>query len=777
MNAEDKKDTELSPLKRAYLALDKMQAKLERLEQRRREPIALVGIGCRFPGHANDPHALWQLLQQGRYAVADMPPGRFDVAELDRLSELTRPSSQLRRGGSAAGLSMTREELTGLASRLRRGGFVDDVDGFDPSFFHLSAGEAAAMDPQQRLLLEVAWEALEDAGLPAEAIAGSRTGVYVGFMDSDYLLLTYSDPNNIGRHTFHGTEHGVLANRISYTFDLRGPSVALDAACPSGLIGIQLACQSLRSGDTDLSIVGAVSLNLLPLALVGLSHMVRLAPDGRHKAFDASADGIVPSEGCGAVVLKRLSDAERDGDRVYAVLHGVEVAQLGRTNGLNTPSAPMLRQVMARAVEQSGLVPAQITYVEGHGAATGLGDQMELEALASVFGTGRPDGRLCAVGSVKTNLGHTKGACSIAAVIKTALCLYHRTIAPIVHLTTPNASVNLTGKSLSFPVRAEPWDTGGEPRYAAVQVYGTGGTLSAAVLGEAAKAEPASEAEAGRPYLLPLSAHDPKTLQALLGAYEDYLADADRGGHSSLRDICYHVAVRRSHHSHRIAVPGSTHQEMLRAVRELRRGWQTGTASFIEKMARTSPRLVYLFTGHAGSWPAASLSFLEEYPIFKATLDECDRALKRHLNISIRSQKTHATDLEAGRPDPWSFAVQTALAALFRSLGLSPDAVAGCGGGEVAAALVSGTLSLETAAGLVCGEPSHLALAPASSICLLSSRDGRPLAAEPMNSPRFRQQARTRREAMVRALEREGHASFLALDPSDASVVKDESCV
>ncbi|MEH2080432.1 MAG: polyketide synthase, partial [Nostoc sp.] len=373
------------------------------------EPIAIIGIGCRFPG-ANNPESFWQLLRNGVDAITEVPKERWDI---DALYD-PKPA--------------TPEKMN-----TRWGGFLELVDQFEPSFFGISPREAEPMDPQQRLLLEVTWEALENAAIVPPKLAGSRTGVFIGICNADYHRLLYQNILRINGHSGTGTAFSIAANRLSYVLDLRGPSVAIDTACSSSLVAVHFACQSLQSGESNLCLVGGVNLILSPEPSITFSQAHMMSADGRCKTFDASADGYVRGEGCGMVVLKRLKDALQDKDNIQAIIKGSAVNQDGLSNGLTAPNGLSQQAVIREALENAGVAPVQISYVEAHGTATSLGDPIEVKSLKAVLMQNRQPDQLCWIGSVKTNIGHLEAAAGIAGLIKTVLSLQHKQIAPHLH--------------------------------------------------------------------------------------------------------------------------------------------------------------------------------------------------------------------------------------------------------------------------------------------------------------------------------------------------------
>jgi acyl transferase domain-containing protein/D-arabinose 1-dehydrogenase-like Zn-dependent alcohol dehydrogenase len=529
--------SDLSAVKLALLG-NRFRAETEGIEILRSEPIAIVGIGCRFPGGVDSPESFWDLLVRGGDAVVEMPPERAALGSL---------------AGTVGGATV-------------RGGFLDQrIDLFDPAFFGLSQAEAARMDPQQRLLLEVAWEALEDAGLLPGELAGSATGVFIGLSSQDLALLAGRDADRL-RKIGPGLSHNMAANRLSYFLDLSGPSLEVDTACSSSLVAVHLACGQLRSRECDLALAGGVSLLLVPELASAYADLGLLAVDGRCKAFDATADGFGRGEGCGMVVLKRLSDALADRDPIRAVLRGSAVNQNGRSNGITAPQGLAQRQVFRRALENAGISPARLGYIEAHGTGTPLGDLIEVEALAEVLG--ESDGEpWCTLGSVKTNIAHLEAAAGIASLIKAALVLERGAIPPNLHCRTLHPEIARLRTPFVLPCELQPWPAE-RPRLAGVHSLGIGGTNAHAIL-EAAPSTPwqvPEEADAepdasGAPVrLLTLSGHTAEVLRERVRSLRDFLER--RGRRLPLADVCYTAAVRRSHHPLRLAALARTTAEM-----------------------------------------------------------------------------------------------------------------------------------------------------------------------------------------------------------------------
>lgn len=645
------------------------------------DPIAIIGMGCRFPGGADSPGKFWQLLKSGVDAVSEVPAQRWDVnAFYD--SDPAAPGKM----------------------STRWGGFLEQVDQFDAQFFGISPREAVSMDPQQRLLLEVSWEALEDAGQVVDRLSGSQTGVFVGVSFSDYTLLQLADIFNIDAYAATGNAHSVMAGRLSYLLDLHGPSVAVDTACSSSLVALHLACQSLKNKECNLAVAGAVNMILLPVAAVCFSKWGMMAADGRCKTFDARADGFVRGEGCGVVVLKRLSDALADGDNILALIPGSSVNQDGRSTGLTAPNGRSQQAVVRQALANAGVTPAQITYIETHGTGTALGDPLEVEALGAVFGQNGEKRRSCAIGAVKTNIGHLEAAAGIAGLIKVVLSLRHEAIPPNLHFETLNPHISLAGTPFVIPTELRPWPSGAERRYAGVSSFGFSGTNAHVVLEEAPRrpeADRREEPSAGRPYLLPLSARSPEALNALARIYRDSLETLEPGGVGSVADIVYTASVRRSHHHDRLAVVGRSHRELVENLGAFLEGTaRPGTSSGRVDPGRQQG-LVFAFSGQGSQWVGMGRELLKAEPVFRTTVEQCDALLRRHAGWSLLDEL--GADASRSRLDetevaqPALFALQVALAALWRSWGIVPDAVVGHSLGEVAAAHVAGALSLEEA--------------------------------------------------------------------------------
>ncbi len=684
----------LHHLSATKLALLAKQAYAQVEEVLHAEPIAVIGMGCRFPGGADNPQAYWDLLCRATDAIGETPADRWDAGAY-YADDFAAPGKM----------------------NTRRGGYLPAVDGFDAAFFEISPREAERMDPQQRLLLEVAYEAFEDAGLTRRELGGSQTGVFVASYHNDYTQQQYADLASINLRTLTGTLHSIAANRISYLFDLHGPSMALDTACSSSLVAVHLACQSLRSRESDLCLAGGVSLMIGPEVNIALSKVGFMSPDGTSYTFDSRAAGFGRGEGCGVVVLKRLADALVDGDRVLAVVRGSAVNQDGRSTVLTAPSGRAQQAVIAAALRHAGVAPAQVSHIEAHGTGTLLGDPIEVEALAQVLG-GPADSALaegapadgapaCALTSVKTNFGHLEAAAGIAGLIKVVLSLQHEAIPPHLHFQELNPHIDLRGTRLFIPTELTSWPVGTSPRIAGVSSFGIGGTNAHIVIAEApAPARPASQpaalplAAAAPAALLPLSARSPQALRALVERYAAWLDDGRQP--ADLRDICYTAGVHRNHYEHRLAIVGSSRTELSARLRQHLAQARTLRAN---RGHDEPPGVAFVFSGQGPQWWAMGRELLEQEPVFRKMVERCDTLLLPLAGWSLLAE-LHAAE-ETSRLDqtevaqPAIFALQMGLHALWGAWGIAPAAVIGHSVGEIAAACAAGSLTLEQSIHLV----------------------------------------------------------------------------
>jgi acyl transferase domain-containing protein/acyl carrier protein len=637
------------------------------------EPIAVIGIGCHYPGGAEGPEAFWELLVSGRDAITEVPPERWDAWAL------YDPDPQV------PGRMVT-----------RWGGFLPDVDRFDASFFGIPPREARVMDPQQRLLLQTAWEALEDACLPPESLQGTPTGVFVGLSTLDYYTML-RDADQMDPWASTGVAPSVAAGRLAYQLGLKGPALALDTACSSSLLAVHLACQALRQGECDLALAGGANLILSPDTSCVMSAMGALSPSGRSRVFDAAADGYVRSDGCALVVLKPLSKALRDGDRILALVRGSAVNQDGRSNGLTAPHGPSQEAVIRRALERAGVEPWQVDYVEAHGVGTPLSDPLELQALAAALGPGRPPGKPLLVGSVKSQIGHAESAAGVAGLIKTVLALRHRVLPANLHFHTPNPLVPWAELPLRVVDRLLPWPPGPEPRLAGVSAFGISGTNVHVVLEEAPAPPPVPRLD--RPWhLLPLSARSPEALRRQARNFARALEyDPDLGA------LCHAAGCGRSHLAHRLALVCN---DPSQAARDLRVWADSGEVPVRMRLgqAQGTPRVALLFSGQGSQHVGMGRELYQTQPVFRSALERCaerlDARLSHPLLETMFENPRGLLDQTLGTQSAL-FSFEWSLWELWRDWGLQPVALLGHSVGEFVAACAAGVFTLEEALDLV----------------------------------------------------------------------------
>jgi len=640
------------------------------------EPIAIIGIGCRFPG-ANGPKAFWDLLKDG----------------VDAISE--RPSDYRRNQGYS-------EQPCIKGEKMSWGGYLDNIDEFDAQFFGISPREAVSMDPQQRLLLEVAWEALEDAGQVPERLSGQSVGVFVGISGCDYgtMLRTFSE---MDIYAATGNAWSVAANRISYLLNFQGASLSIDTACSSSLVAVHLACKSLQNGESTLALAGGVNLLLSPEVTDAFAKAGMLAPDGRCKTFSAEANGYVRGEGAGIVVLKSLSKALQDNDPIYALIPGSAVNQDGRSNGLTAPNGPAQEEVLREAYRRTGISPGKIQYIEAHGTGTSLGDPIEAKALGKVLATERSPENPCFIGSAKTNIGHLEAAAGIAGLIKVALAMRHRQIPASLHFDNPNPYIPFEELPLRVQTELGPWPDMSSSLLAGVSSFGFGGTNAHVVLesfqSTSIKKHNMMNYLPKAKQLLPISASDQEALRDLAQSYRDYISG--EGNNFSLKDICYTAGARRGHHDHRLALVVSSKEDVADHLEMYLKGEVFPSLQSGQRFSGSSSKLVFVFSGQGPQWWAMGRELFQEEPVFRETIEECDVLFSQHADWSL---VTELTAIESkSRLDqtefvqPALFAVQVALARLWIAWGIQPGAVVGHSMGEVAAAYIAGALGLSDA--------------------------------------------------------------------------------
>ena len=632
------------------------------------EPIAIIGLGCRLPGDIHGPDALWDFLAAGRSAVSTVPDGRWRAFD-----------------------DGTPQTGAALAHTTQWGSFLNDIDAFDAEYFSITPREADRIDPQQRLLLEVAVEAFEHAGIPAETLQRSQTGVFVGSCVSEYGYLASRDLSKIDAWTGTGGALSIIANRLSYFLDLRGPSLTVDTACSSSLVAVHLACQSLRTGQSELAIAAGVNLILSPVVTRSFDAAEAMSPTGACHAFDAAADGFVRGEGCGVAVLKRLSDAIRDGDHVLAVVRGSAVNQDGRSNGLMAPNPAAQAAVLRAACTDAGIQPLEIDYVEAHGTGTLLGDPIEARALGAVYGRGRqPDAPLLA-GAVKTNLGHLEAAAGIVGLIKATLAVQHGTIPANLHFDTPNSHIPFDQLRLKVVAEATDWPETGRPRLAGVSSFGFGGTNAHIVLEQAPEMSEPEPAKISPVSTLVVSGKSAERMAEMATTLADWMTAA--GAQVPLADIAHTLNHHRTHHPVFGTVCATDRDEAVVGLRALAAG-QPATGVVGPHPGECGSGTVFVYSGQGSQWVGMGRQLLADEPVFAAAVTELEPDFVAQLGFSLRDVLANGEPVEGSvRVQSVLVGIQLALTALWRSYGVEPDAVIGHSMGEVSAAVVAGVLS------------------------------------------------------------------------------------
>ncbi|WP_394850848.1 SDR family NAD(P)-dependent oxidoreductase [Pendulispora brunnea] len=681
-------------LEKTVVEIHRLNRELADLRGKPNEPIAIVSMACRYPGDVSTPESLWKLLAEGRSGVGPFPQGRG--WDLERLYD---PDPD------AAGKSFT-----------KHGGFLYDADLFDPGFFEISPREAERIDPQQRLLLECTWEAFERAGILPHTLDATITGVFVGLMYTEYGLRLLNEPEALDGYIGIGSAASTASGRISYTFGLRGPAITVDTACSSSLVSLHLACASLRAGECELALAGGVAVVASPAPFIEFSRQRALSVDGRCRSFGAGADGVGWAEGCGVLVLKRLSDAKRDGDPVLAVLRGSAVNQDGRSQGLTAPNGPSQEAVIRSALARAGLSAADIDAVEGHGTGTPLGDPIEAQALLATYGSAHTAERPLWLGSIKSNFGHAQSAAGVAGVMKLVLALRHAELPKTLYGEPRTPHVDWSRGHVALLNEAVPWPRTDRPRRAAVSSFGISGTNAHVILEEPPLDAPAElESSRSLPPAFPVlvSAKTEAALRGQAGRLREHL---DAHPDIAVVDVAYSLATTRSQFEHRAAIVAGDRLELMAALDALAQGRPSsntvlGKSSAVSSHAHAEPRLAgeklaFVFPGQGSQWMGMALPLLEASPVFREQIEACERAFAPHVDWSLlsvlRAQGEGNASLD--RVDvlqPALFAMMVALAAVWRSLGVEPDAVVGHSQGELAAAFVAGALSLEDAAKIV----------------------------------------------------------------------------
>jgi acyl transferase domain-containing protein len=647
-----------------------------------RDPVAITGIACRFPG-APSAADFWKLLLSGGDAVEQMP---------DR-------TRLMQKGGAA--LSSSLDNFSG--------GYLPDIDKFDANFFRLSPDEAIRLDPQHRLLMEVVWEALEDAGLAASRIAGTRTGVYTSSVPTGYWDLLRA-AGALDLHSIIGAgPWQVAAGRISYELDLRGTSMGVEATCATSLLAVHLACRALWAGEIEMAIVGGANVVIDPEVCTMLVNSGVLSRAGRCRFGDAAGDGYVRSEGVAAIMLKPCRQAVIDGDRVYALITGTSATHDGRSGRTQfAPGVASQEQMLRLAYADAGISPGDVDYVEAHGPGTPAGDPVELMALQRVMGEGRQPGQPCIVGSVKSNIGHCEGASGLAGLLKATFAIQHGKIPATLHVADPHPVLEHADGLLTLPASAMEWPRRGHPATAGVSAFGVSGTNAHVVLTEPPASRRRRTSQRAPAWLLPVSARDPEALRDLAQRYRDRLEPG--ASTADVHDICYSAGARREHHEYRLAVLGSGAGAMAENLRSFVSGARPGSVSTGPWPAGQPPRVVFVFPGQGPRWRGRGTELLTAYPAFARRMRECDRALEAEAGWTASRRLADGDDLVSiADVQPVTWAIQVSLAALWQDWGIQPDAVVGHSMGEIAAATVAGALTVREAAAVICKRSKLLA--------------------------------------------------------------------
>ncbi len=642
-----------------------------------REPLAIVGMGCRFPGGADDPESFWELLSEGRSGIIEVPPNRWNK------ERYYHPDTSIPR-----------------RMHTKWGGFIDHLDQFDAQFWGISPREALRMDPQQRWLLECTWEAIENAGYAPSKLAGTPTGVYVGIASNDYAQVQMTSPESVDVHTNSGSTLSIASNRIAYLLDLKGPALSVDTACSSALVAINIGCKDLWSGEIECALVGGVNALLTPDTSIGFSKATMLSPSGQCFAFDDRANGYVRGEGGGMMMLIPLSKAIANGDRIYATVRAAVINQDGHTSSMTVPGRDTQEAMLIEAYKQAGFPAKRVTYMEAHGTGTPVGDPIETNALGNVLAVDRPANDPCLLGSVKTNIGHLESGSGAAGMVKAALVLNKGEAPPNLNFENPNPNIDFDGLKLKVVTeRTKLKPKNGNAPVAAVNSFGFGGTNAHIVLEAAPQQElpckPAVKAE--RPYLLPVSGKDDTTLRAYAERYAKFLDDESL----DLAELCYSAGARKEHHDRRAVVAGADVKELKQRLREVARGVEDGLGVHSGTVSDDQSPVVFVYTGQGAQWWKMGQELLEREPVFRATIESIDAEVRKLGDWSLLEEMTRSEeDSNINRTyiaQPAIFALQVALTELWKSWGIEPTKVIGHSVGEVAAAYAAGVYSLEDA--------------------------------------------------------------------------------
>lgn len=639
--------------------------------------IAIIGIGCRFPGGASSPGAFWNLLKNGVDAIVDVPGDRWDMRRFYD-PDTEKPGKV----------------------HSKQGGFLKEkIEDFDPLFFGISPREAETLDPQQRILLEITYEAIEDAGLQVEKLKGSPTGVFIGGFALDNKLLHLGVFNRHLLNSLSATNGtmAMLSNRIAYTFDLMGPAISMDTACSSSLVTVHAACQSIWNGDCEIAIAGGVNVMFQPGYFIVLSKGYFISKESRSKAFDADASGYARGEGAGVVILKPYEQALNDQDNIYAVIKAIALNQDGQTTGITVPNPLAQTQLMRKVYKQAGIDVNQLHYIEAHGTGTPVGDPIEMKALSEVLAEKRAPENKCPVGSVKTNIGHLEAGSGIAGLIKTALVLYHQQVPPNLHFNKPNPELDFNKMPIKIVTQLEDLP-GDEISHAAVNSFGYGGTNAHVVLQETPKkTEQGTANKIKTPWLFPISARDDQALKDLAGKYYDFIVNKK----PSLNDLIYSASFRRSHHKNRLVITAGSREQLIESLKSYSEGVLLKGTVENQANIEQKPRLVFVYTGMGPQWWAMGRELKKKEPVFRKIIEECESIFSKLGEWSILEQmevdEEHSQIGKSNVSQPLSFVIQAALTELLKHYGIEPDVVVGHSAGEFASAYGAGALSLEEA--------------------------------------------------------------------------------